>query len=57
MSLHMLVLISLIVIIFYAVNDRIQRKYFNFVLKNSVCLKKLQEINRKYKFSDHISFD
>lgn len=34
-----------------------QRKYDNFILQNSLCLKQLQEINSRYKFNSNISFD
>ncbi|MDE7163840.1 MAG: HNH endonuclease [Clostridiales bacterium] len=34
-----------------------QRKYDNFILKNSLCLKQLREINNRYEFNSNISFD
>lgn len=34
-----------------------QRKYDNFILQNSLCLKQLKEINSRYKFNPNISFD
>lgn len=34
-----------------------QRKYDNFILQNSLCLKQLKEINSRYKFNQNISFD
>lgn len=34
-----------------------QRKYDNFILQNSPCLKQLREINSRYKFNSDISFD
>lgn len=33
------------------------RKYKNFILKNSLCLKQLKEINSRYKFNPNINFD
>lgn len=34
-----------------------QRKYDNFILQNSLCLKQLKEINSHYSFNTDISFD
>lgn len=34
-----------------------QRRYDNFILQNSLCLKQLKEINSHYKFYPDISFD
>lgn len=34
-----------------------RRKYDNFILQNSLCLKQLKEINSRYKFNPNISFD
>ncbi len=38
-------------------NNVIQRKYIDFVLQNSIYLKKLQEINCKYNFFAHTDFN
>lgn len=51
-----LLLIPLLTAIFFVIHRLIQRKYRNFVLKNSIYLKKLREINSKYKFFKHIDF-
>lgn len=57
----MLLPILLITILFISaaliVHKLVQKKYDKFVLQNSPCLKKLQEINCKYKFHPHIDFD
>ena len=34
-----------------------QRKYDDFILQNSLCLKQLKEINSRYKFNPNIGFD
>ncbi len=49
--------LSLIITIFFIVRNLIQKKYTVFVLQNSIYLKKLQEINCKYKFFSHIDFN
>ena len=56
-TMPFLIFLALIITIFFIVRNVIQKKYFNFVLQNSICLKKLQEINRKYKFFNHIDFN
>ncbi len=52
-----LLLLTLIITIFFIVRNVIQKKYTDFVLQNSIYLKKLQEINCKYKFFSHIDFN
>lgn len=47
------VLISIVFLIRYLA----QKKYNDFVLQNSICLKQLNEINQHYNFYPHISFD
>lgn len=49
--------LALIITIFFIVRNVIQKKYTDFVLQNSIYLKKLQEINCKYKFFNHIDFN
>lgn len=52
--------IAIIFIVFNVVKNirnAIQKKYDNFVLKNSIYLKKLEEINSRYKFFNHIDFN
>lgn len=34
-----------------------QKKYHDFILENSICLKQLEEINHHYNFYPYISFD
>lgn len=34
-----------------------QKRYEDFVLKNSVCLKRIKEINGRYKFYPYVNFD
>ena len=59
--LYIIIAIILAVIItcitIFFVNKSIQKKYQNFVLQNSVCLKQLEEINRHYNFYPYICFD
>ncbi len=50
-------LLGLLVTIFFIVRNAIQKKYRGFVLQNSIYLKKLREINCKYKFFSHVSFN
>lgn len=52
-----LLLLTLIITIFFIVRNVTQKKYTDFVLQNSIYLKKLQEINCKYKFFSHIDFN
>lgn len=52
-----LLLLTLTITIFFIVRNVIQKKYTDFVLQNSIYLKKLQEINCKYKFFSHIDFN
>ncbi len=58
----MIILITIISIIFFVaivflfLRNR-QCKYENFILKNSLCLKQLEEINSRYNFYPNISFD
>lgn len=49
----LIVLICLVILIRYLTH----KKYISFVLQNSVCLKRLNEINQRYSFYPHISFD
>jgi len=49
--------LALIVAIFFIVRKVIQKKYNDFILQNSIYLKKLQEINCKYTFFNHINFN
>ena len=44
-------------IIFLIIACLSQKKYDNFILQNSLCLKQLNEINQRYKFYPYISFD
>ena len=57
MPFLILLFVALLVTIFFVAHTVIQKKYDCFVLQNSVHLKKLQEINRKYKFFDYIDFN
>ena len=41
----------------YFIYKNIESKYKNFVLQNSIYLRKLQEINSKYKFYEYVNFD
>lgn len=50
-------LLGLFIAIFFIARNAIQKKYNDFVLQNSIYLKKLQEINSKYKFFNHIDFN
>lgn len=55
-------IITIICIVFLAcitffVRYLTQIKYKNFVLENSICLKKLDEINKRYSFYPYVSFD
>lgn len=57
---YIIALITLIVIIIisaYLIYRLRQKKYNNFVLKNSICLKQLDEINYKYDFYPFKCFD
>lgn len=57
MPFLILLLLTLTITIFFIVRNVIQKKYTDFVLQNSIYLKKLQEINCKYKFFSHIDFN
>ncbi len=57
MPFLILLLLTLIITIFFIVRNVTQKKYTDFVLQNSIYLKKLQEINCKYKFFSHIDFN
>ena len=50
-------LIITVIVVYYAICKKIQNKHEKFVRKNSVHLKKLQEINCKYKFYKHVDFN
>lgn len=50
-------LIAILIAIAFIVNRFIQKQYTHFVLQNNIYLKKLQEINSKYKFYDYVNFD
>lgn len=41
----------------FLINCLTQKKYDDFILRNSVCLKQLNEINSRYKFYPYINFD
>ena len=43
--------------VIFLIRHLIQRKYNNFVLQNSICLKQLNEINQRYSFYPYKSFD
>lgn len=57
MPFLILLLFALLIAIFFIVCNATQKKYNNFVLQNSVYLKKLNEINSKYNFFSHIDFN
>ena len=57
MSYLIFILLALLITIFFIVYNEIQKKYIDFVLQNSIYLKKLKEINCNYKFFNHINFD
>ncbi len=57
MPFLILLLVALLITIFFIVHKIVQKKYDCFVLQNSIHLKKLQEINCKYKFFNHIEFN
>lgn len=44
-------------IIIFLICRQSQKKYSNFVLQNSVCLKQLNEINLRYNFNPYVSYD
>ncbi len=54
-----LVLFSIIVvgIVIFLTYYFTQKKYNNFILENSVCLKQLNEINSRYKFYPYINYN
>ncbi len=45
------------IILFCLFKRREQRKYHDFVLENSISIKKLDEINRRYDFYPYVCFD
>ena len=47
----------LALILFFIVRHVRQKKYTNFVLQNSIYLKKLDEVNCKYRFFKHVDFN
>lgn len=57
MQLALLLFAILLAIIYFFVYHTIQKKYNDFALQNSIYLRRLQEINRKYVFFKHINFD
>lgn len=57
MPILIFLFVVLFIVIFFVVHKKISERYNDFVLKNSIFLKNLQEINEKYKFFDHINFD
>lgn len=52
-TVAIIVVISIVLLCLYFK----QRKYDNFILQNSLCLKQLKEINKHYEFNPNISFD
>lgn len=54
-----IVILSIILVSFaiFIICYLTQKKYDNFVLKNSICLKQLKELNSRYNFYPYISFD
>ena len=44
-------------VIIYCVYGSAQKKYDAFIMQNSVCLKRLNEINARYNFYPHVSYD
>ncbi len=53
-----IVIVSMAIILtIYITQSITQKKYKNFVLHNSVCLKQLNDINCRYNFYPYISFD
>ena len=57
MPILIFLLLSLLVTAFLIVRAVVQKKYTDFVLQNSIYLKELKGINRKYQFFNRISFD
>lgn len=57
MPFLIILLAILFIAAFFIVKYAVQKKYKNFVLQNSIYLKKLQEINSKYKFFQHTDFN
>ncbi len=60
--IFLIILISVIAVcitIFsiYLLKRRLQKKYEKFVLDNSDCLKRLNEINSRYEFYPHVDYD
>jgi len=58
----MIILITVISVIFFITIVILflkykRQKYVNFILQNSICLKRLKEINNRYNFNPNISFD
>lgn len=57
------IIIAIIVVIFSVsiaiifIRNSAQKKYNDFVLQNSFCLKQLDEINQRYNFYPYINFD
>jgi hypothetical protein len=57
MLIFALLFFSLLITIFFIVSDKNQKKHIDFVLQNSIYLRKLQEINYKYSFFSHVDLN